>query len=152
MSDANDDAPIFLMSPPRTDWALKGKANFRSRQAAPADAQRARAEWSTLADAIVAAGGEVLVCPPNPAAALTGMIYTAEAGEFLREDGQPTFMLPKMASPHRSAEAAWIGPWIESLGITVEHPAADAPLWEAQGDAIRAASGAQIIHTFGVGP
>jgi len=152
MSEIDADVPIFLMSPPRTDWALKGKANFRSRQAAPADAGRARREWSRLADAIVAAGGEVLVCPPNPTAPLTGMIYTAEAGEFYREDGQPTFLLPKMASPHRRAEAAWIGAWIESLGIRVEPPAADAPLWEAQGDAIRAATPAAIIHTFGVGP
>lgn len=151
-SIAPTKTPIFLMSPPRADWALKGKANFRSRQAGPADAQRARQEWSALADAIVEAGGEVLVCPPNPDAPLTGMIYTAEAGELYRQDGQPIFLLPKMASPHRSAEAAWIGPWIEGLGITVDAPGPDAPLWEAQGDAIRAASADQIVHTFGVGP
>lgn len=152
MSEIDADVPIYLMSPPRTDWALTGKANFRSRQAAPADARRARQEWSRLADAIVAAGGEVLVCPPNPHAPLTGMIYTAEAGEFYREDGHPIFMLPKMASPHRRAEAAWIGPWLEGLGFRVEPPAPDAPLWEAQGDAIRAATPEAIVHTFGVGP
>lgn len=149
---AEPQTPVFLMSPPRSDWALKGKANFRSRQAAPADAQLARQEWSALADAIVAAGGEVLVCPPNPEAALTGLIYTAEAGEFFRKDGDGAFLLPKMASPHRRAEAAWIGPWVASLGIEVIAPDPHAPLWEAQGDAIRAASAAQIVHTYGIGP
>lgn len=151
-SKSGSTTPIFLMSPPRADWALKGKANFRSRQAAPADAARARDEWSILADAIVAAGGEVLVCPPNPDAPLTGMIYTAEAGEFYRHNGHPAFILPKMASPHRRAEAAWIGAWLEDLGVRVTAQRADAPLWEAQGDAIRAASASQIIHTYGVGP
>ena len=46
--------PTFLMSPPRLDWALRGKANFRSQTAGPVSAHKAREEWAQLADAIVA--------------------------------------------------------------------------------------------------
>lgn len=145
-----DMTPIFLLSPPRDDWGLRGKANFRSRQAGGVDAQRARAEWASLADAIVAAGGEVVVCPPNPAQNLTGMIYTAEAGEFYRaDDGSPAFILPNMAAEHRRREADWIGPFVESMGFNTTRIEST---WEAQGDAIRGASGDEIIHTYGVGP
>lgn len=140
--------PVYLMSPPRHDWQLKGKANFRSStaQAAP-DAQAAQREWASLADAICEAGGEVLVCPPHPTQNLTGMIYTAEAGELAR-DGQ-TFVLPQMAAPHRQLEADWIGPFMEGLGFRLARPEAT---WEAQGDALRAPCGQKIVHTYGVGP
>jgi N-dimethylarginine dimethylaminohydrolase len=144
------ETPAFLMSPPRLDWGLRGKANFRSRQASSTDARRARAEWASLADAIVAAGGEVVVCPPNPAENLTGMIYTAEAGEFYRTSAdEPAFVLPNMAAAHRRAEAPWIARFVERLGFRTTHVDAT---WEAQGDCIRAASGDRIVHTYGVGP
>ena len=65
--------PLFLMSPPRRDWALKGRANFKSRGADGVDATRARDEWARLADAIVDAGGDVVVLPPNDAS-LTGLV------------------------------------------------------------------------------
>lgn len=144
------ETPTFLLSPPRLDWGLRGKANFRSRQAASTDAERARAEWAALADAIVAAGGEVVVCPPNPDENLTGMIYTAEAGEFYRTSaGEPAFVLPNMAAAHRRAEAPWIVRFVEDLGFRTQRVEST---WEAQGDCIRAASGDQIVHTYGVGP
>lgn len=148
------DVPIFLMSPPREDWELRGRANFRSRRAGAADARLARQEWAALADAIVDAGGEVLVCPPPPDAALTGMIYTAEAGEFYRrEDGSPGFLLPNMAAAHRRGEAQWVAAQLSRWGIEARQVGAHgSPLWEAQGDAIRADSPARIIHTFGQGP
>lgn len=147
---SNDETPFFLLSPPRPDWGLRGKANFRSRQAGAADATRARAEWSALADAIVRAGGEVVVCPPNPQANLTGMIYTAEAGEFYRNQaGKPAFILPNMAAEHRRAEADWIKRFVEGLGFSTWRPLS---LWEAQGDAIRADEPDKIVHTYGVGP
>lgn len=141
--------PVFLMSPPRRDWHLAGRANFRSREAREVDAGRARLEWSTLADSIVDAGGEVLVCPPNPKRHLTGLLYTAEAGEFYRnEEGYRRFLLPNMVPKHRRLEADWMGGFVEGLGIatkTIE------PAWEAQGDAIRGVTGDQIIHTYGEG-
>jgi len=142
--------PIFLMSPPRKDWSLRGKANFRSIVAGQADALKAREEWALLADSIVEAGGEVLVCPPHPELELTGMIYTAEAGEFYRDnDQQARFILPNMATAHRRLESEHIAPFISSLAIQREKIDAT---WEAQGDAIRAGSADQIIHTYGIGP
>jgi len=142
--------PFYLMSPPRTDWTLRGRANFRSREAGGVDARRARREWSDLADAIVEAGGEVVVCPPHPARPLTGMIYTAEAGEFYRTDeGERRFLLPNMAVEHRRLEADWIGGLFEGLGIRTEAVEA---VWEAQGDAIRGAVAGEVVHTWGRGP
>lgn len=142
-------APVFLMSPPRRDWGLRGKANFRSREAAEADPARARMEWSTLADSVIDAGAEVLVCPPNPRRNLTGLIYTAEAGDAYRTDrGHPRFVLPNLTPEHRRPEANWIGGFFEGLGIPTEAVRAR---WEGQGDAIRAVSPNRIIHTWGEG-
>lgn len=143
--------PVYLMSPPRKDWALKGRANFKSRQAGAVDAAAARAEWAELATAIVAAGGEVVVLPPGDAA-LTGMIYTAEAGEYVAKgpEGAPLFLLPTMAAAHRRAEAAQIRRFVEErLGISTRVVTAT---WEAQGDAIRVGGPQKIVHTYGVGP
>lgn len=142
--------PIFLMSPPRKDWSLRGKANFRSIAAGTADATKARQEWTILADSIVQAGGEVLVCPPHEEHPLTGMIYTAEAGEFYRDEQQQArFILPNMATAHRQQESAHIAPFIASLGIQTEQIQS---IWEAQGDAIRAGGPERIVHTYGTGP
>jgi len=141
---------IYLMSPPTRAWHLKGRANFRSATAGEVDATRARAEWSALADAIIEAGGEVVVMPPKDDT-LTGLIYTAESGELFRdEQGDLRFLLPHMASPHRQAEAALIEDFAQNtLGLAthgLQH------VWEAQGDAIRAAHSDQIVHTYGEGP
>jgi len=142
--------PAYLMSPPRKDWSLEGRSNFRSREAPDVDPARARVEWCTLADAIVEAGGEVVVSPPNPKRNLTGLIYTAEAGEFYRaENGAPRFILPNMKPKHRKGEADWLGGFFEGLGIrtvTIDST------WEAQGDAIRGARPTRIVHTYGQGP
>ena len=141
--------PTYLMSPPRLDWSVEGKANFRSRQADRVDPGRARMEWCTLADAIVDAGGEVLVCPPNPKRKLTGMVYTAEAGEYYRTDeGEGRFILPNMKPKHRRREADWIGGFVEGLGIPTESVEST---WEAQGDAIRGRDADEIVFTYGEG-
>lgn len=141
---------VYLMSPPRLDWGLKGKANFRSAMNLSTDAVRARAEWASLADAIVSAGGEVLVCPPDPERNLTGMIYTAEAGEFYLDGSRSSrFILPRMAAAHRRQEASWIGRFVRGLGWETEEVSA---VWEAQGDALRSPDGELVIHTYGVGP
>ncbi|MFB6373001.1 MAG: dimethylarginine dimethylaminohydrolase family protein [Bradymonadaceae bacterium] len=142
-------AAVYLMSPPRRNWKLHGKANFRSRGAGEADPARARMEWSTLADSVVDAGADVLVCPPNPRRNLTGLIYTAEAGDFYRTDeGDPRFLLPNLTPEHRRPETSWIGGFFEGLGIPTE---AVRTRWEGQGDAIRAVSPERIIHTWGEG-
>ncbi|QED28230.1 hypothetical protein FRD01_13500 [Microvenator marinus] len=141
--------PVYLMSPPRRDWTIRGKSNKNSQRAAAPNPWRAREEWSQLADAIVAAGGEVLVIPPHPTQNLTGMPYVAEAGEYFRDrEGRQSFILPTMKSEHRREEASWIGGFMAGLGFrTLRVPM----VWEAQGDAIRATEGSKIIHTFGSG-
>lgn len=141
---------IYLMSPPRRDWSLRGRANFKSRGAGGVDAEQARREWAALADAIVDAGGEVVVLPPGDAS-LTGMIYTAEAGELFRSaDRSLHYLLPNMAAEHRRGEADHIAQFVQrELGAEVHEVRA---VWEAQGDAIRATHGDAIVHTYGVGP
>ena len=127
--------PVFLMSPPRHDWRLRGKSNTRSSRAEPVNSLKAREEWGALADAIVEAGGDVAVLPPDSRQNLTGMIYTAEAGEYYHsQDGAARWLLPNMAVEHRRAEAAWIGGFMEGLGIKTSEVQVT---WEAQGDAIR---------------
>lgn len=144
------DTPLFLMSPPRPDWALRGRANFRSREADETDASVAREEWCTLADAIVEAGGDVLVLPPPPDPELTGMIYTAEAGEvYLNKAGKPVWLLPNMAAEHRKGEKVYIKAFFEELDIRTEDLGTT---WEAQGDAIRGKTWSKVVHTYGVGP
>lgn len=145
----SSNTPIYLMSPPRRDWALRGRANFKSRAAGGADAQRARREWTQLADAIVDVGGEAVVMPPGDAE-LTGMIYTAEAGEFFRtDDGKRAFVLPNMAAEHRRGEAEHIAAFVQQhLGARPQRISAS---WEAQGDAIRCGGPDAIVHTYGVG-
>ena len=91
---------VFLMSPPRPDWRVHGRANVFSQGAVagagsqvPAPARPETApdapaiprgaalrEWLALADAIVAAGGTIAVLPHTDDDTLTGMPYTAEAG------------------------------------------------------------------------
>lgn len=142
------EKPIFVMSPPRHDWQLKGRANSRSNQARVVNPHAARREWAELADAIVAAGGDVVVLPPDPVRNLTGMIYTAEAGEYYRsDDGSHRYLLSKMAVEHRKAEASWIGGFMQGLGFKTRQLAVT---WEAQGDAIRDRQGG-VVHTFGSG-
>ena len=147
------DEPLYLMSPPRGDWTLKGRANFRSHAAmSPADAERALREWRALADAIVSAGGEIVVMPPHQEEALTGLIYTAEAGALDSSALRPTWMLPRMKPAHRASEVAWVAEWIErELGWYVSWPEGDAlAYWEAQGDAIHLNAHVAVL-TYGQG-
>ncbi|MEJ7730725.1 MAG: hypothetical protein WKG00_16095 [Polyangiaceae bacterium] len=124
---------IFLMSPPGPGWALRGRANFRSREAPPVDAAKARGEWLRLAEEIEARGGTVVALPP-PAGELTGMPYAAECGHVVvpAAGGAPRFILPRMASPHRQGEGAHWQSLARALGFDVVAPGAG--VWEAQGD------------------
>ncbi len=141
--------PVYLMSPPRRDWRLRGRANFKSRGAGDVDASRARQEWAALATAIVDAGGEVVVLRPGDET-LTGLIYTAEAGEYFRDaQGRPHFLLSSMAVEHRRGETDHIAAFIENDLQMETHRVSTT--WEGQGDAIRTAHGDAIVHTYGVG-
>ncbi|RKH06446.1 amidinotransferase [Corallococcus sp. CA047B] len=123
---------LFLMSPPGRGWALRGRANFRSREAAPADARGARREWLTLARHIEARGGTV-VALPSPSDVLTGMPYSAECGQVVAREGQaPLFLLPRMMSAHRFAESEHWAPLARRMGMEVVEPGPG--VWEAHGD------------------
>ena len=123
---------LYFMSPPGPSWGLRGRANFRSREAAPADAAGARREWLALARAIEARGGTV-VALPSPDAALTGLPYAAECGHALARQGRPPlFLLPRMKAAHRQAEREHWGPLAARMGFEVVDPGAG--IWEAQGD------------------
>ncbi len=142
--------PTYLMSYPRPDWGLRGKQNFLSATSGePPSPRGAMADWLTVARAVTAAGGRVVVMPPHADKNLTGLPYTAEAGEFFRDrTGAPGFLVSKMAAAHRVQEPAHTARFAASLGWNVRHPSA---VWEAQGDAIRV-SPFSVAHTYGVGP
>jgi N-dimethylarginine dimethylaminohydrolase len=125
---------FYFMSPPSRGWALRGRANFRSREAPQVDAARARMEWLALAEAIEARGGTVIALEP-PSDELTGMPYAAECGHVVasaNNAGPPTFLLPRMAAPHRRAEREHWDKLAIAMGMRVVDPGRGT--WEAQGD------------------
>jgi len=115
------------MSPPSPNWALRGRANFRSAQAPPVDAKIALREWISLADEIAARGGTVVCLMPKDDA-LTGLPYAAECGQIVSSD---RFLLPNMLAPHRQLEREQ---W-RALAIALRWKPIDVEgVWEAQGD------------------
>jgi N-dimethylarginine dimethylaminohydrolase len=116
------------MSPPGPSWRIRGGTNFRSQARAATNPRKAAHEWLALADAITAAGAQVLVMPPaSTIPPLTGMIYTANSGALL--GGR--FLVAKMWAPHRVAEADPVEALARKLGVTVsraEHT------WEGQAE------------------
>lgn len=141
-------SPLYLMSPPRPDWTLRGRANFLSSTSAAPAPRQAITDWLAVADAIEAAGGAVVVLPPSPDENLTGMPYTAEAGMLGRDDDGPVFVLPNVKPPHRRGEAAVVAAFAARLGLRTTTPA---HLWEGQGDALRVDDD-RVVHTAGEGP
>ncbi|MEZ4312543.1 MAG: hypothetical protein R3F14_31325 [Polyangiaceae bacterium] len=122
---------LYFMSPPGQGWALRGRANFRSREAAPVDARAARKEWLTFASAIEERGGTVVALYP-PADDLTGMPYAAECGHVVMASGRPLFLLPNMAAPHRRGERVHWEALAAKMGLTPTDIGGGT--WEAQGD------------------
>ena len=123
---------LFLMSPPGRAWALRGRNNFRSREAPQVDARQARQEWLALARELEARGGTV-VALPSPSELLTGMPYAAECGQVVpREGAPPLFLLPRMLSAHRQTEREHWAPLARRMGLEVVDPGVG--IWEAHGD------------------
>jgi N-dimethylarginine dimethylaminohydrolase len=137
---------LYLMSPPHPAWKLRGRTNFRSKEAVEVDPRRARIEWLALAEAIEELGGKVAVLPPDPE--LTGMPFAAEAGHPLppKTPGEKwRFLLPRMRSDHRKGERDRWKPFVERLGFeTIE---LGRGIWEGQGDV--ATYGAVTFLFFG---
>jgi N-dimethylarginine dimethylaminohydrolase len=138
-------ARVFLMSPPAPGWRILGAANYKSAARAQVNPRKALEEWLRLADAIVAAGGEVAVLPPPAAPALlTGLMYTANAGWLVAPD---RFRVAHLSVAHRQAEQPYLLAAIPALlGIQVERSRA---VWEGQADMGTIGADALIL-TYGV--
>ncbi len=152
----SSNAPVFLVSPPRLDWAIRGRANVFAAQggldaAAAGDlAALARADWRAVCEAVADAGGVCAVVENDVDSNLTGLPYCAEAGVVgeVDADGVRTFVLPQLTPPHRQAEPAVIGPAVSALGLRPVSLPAETP-FEGQGDVIRI--GGRQVLTAGVG-
>lgn len=140
---------LFLMSYPRRDWQIRGATNFKSQgAAASASAKEAMRDWLSITEAIHEAGGHILVLDPPEAKALTGLPYTAEAGQLGRDErGEPLFWLPSMTHPHRQDEALLIEGFMRAIGLPTRRVSG---VWEAQGDMIRI-DDKRAIHSYGSG-
>lgn len=143
---SNSDPPLFLLSRPRDDWALRGRANVFAEHAASPDAKAAQRDWDTVAAAIVEAGGRVVVID-NADPLLTGLPYTAEAGFLGRDAEGPLFVLPRLTPPHRQGEVDVVAAAVTALGLRTRRTTAP---FEGQGDIIRLGHHG-FVCTFGVG-
>ncbi|MCG3174168.1 MAG: hypothetical protein GMKNLPBB_02392 [Myxococcota bacterium] len=138
------DTPVFLMSYPPRGWRITGGKNFRSagrKSPSPAGALR---EWMALAGSIQALGGEIIVMAPPEGQTLTGMMYTANAGEFSMFRDQPLFLISNMSVAHRKAEADVIEAFWKRAGVPVWRIES---IWEGQADICRLPHG--LVYTYG---
>jgi len=146
------NAPVFLVSPPRLDWTIRGRANVFAKAATTIpSAEAARADWIAVCDAVEGAGGVCAVVDNDDDATLTGLPYCAEAGVCGRDpdSGDAVFVLPNLTPPHRQGEPVVVGPAVARLGLRTVHIPADVP-FEGQGDVIRL--GDRFVCTGGIGP
>jgi N-dimethylarginine dimethylaminohydrolase len=142
--------PLFLMSPPRRDWGLRGRANPFSVRAGATNADlgaQAIRDWLAVADAIVRAGGDVAVVPAPEDASLTGLPYVAEAGHMGVDERGAVFLVARLTPPHRRGEAAHLERTFASWGWRTR-PIGVA--WEGQGDVLRI-DAQRTLLTSGVG-
>ncbi len=138
----------YLMSYPGPTWHIRGGENFRSQSREPTNPRRALKEWLSLCDAIVRASGHILVMPPPTVdPPLTGLIYTANAGQLFKPGEQSTFLLSKMAVAHRQAEREYVRAFAAEAGLHTQP--ADHP-WEGQADLQTVGNTNRFIATWGV--
>jgi N-dimethylarginine dimethylaminohydrolase len=133
------------MSPPSPAWHIVGGANYRSVARPPVNPRRAIQEWLALADAIDAAGAEIVVLsPPPPPRLLSGLMYTANAGWLAAAD---RFRVANLSVAHRKGEQPYLLEALpELLGVSAESGAA---VWEGQADMCTLSPGA-ILLSYGV--
>ncbi len=137
-------ARVFLMSPPPAGWRIVGGANYKSEARPRVNPRRAMEEWLALADAIVARGGEVAVVPPAAEGpALTGLIYTANAGWLVAPN---RFRVTRLSVAHRAAERPYLVAQLRHFGWQIEERAS---VWEGQADMCSLAADA-VLLTWGV--
>jgi N-dimethylarginine dimethylaminohydrolase len=138
----------YLMSYPGPDWRIRGGENFRSESRAATNPRAALREWLRLCDAISAAGGRILVMPPATVDGepLTGMIYTANAGQLFHLGDRWLFLVSKMKVAHRQREHERIAAFLGEAGLEVR---AAEHVWEGQAD-VQQVTGNRFIATWGV--
>jgi N-dimethylarginine dimethylaminohydrolase len=132
----------FVMSYPASDWRVvssDGAAANPRAQRGPANPRAALTEWIALADAIVYAGGRIVVCEPAPGAGSpTGLPYTADWGVLIRRNDQPLFLLPKAQAEHRAAERHLVRAFFDAAGVPVQ----DVPCaFSGRGDLVQVGPG-----------
>lgn len=132
----------FLLSYPSKSWRIIGAKNPHSEERPQTSAKQAKIEWVRVADALVGAGAEVVVLPPPEIEPpMTGLLYTANAGQLFDR-----FRLSQMTAAHRREESAVLSQFLEGLGIETER--AEHP-WEGQAEIITDGSGRYLL-TWGV--
>jgi N-dimethylarginine dimethylaminohydrolase len=106
----------FVMSYPAAGWSASA-----GRSAASADAKPRAAleEWIALADAIVLAGGHILVCDPPGDAGAPSLPFAADWGAMVRRNDQPLFLVPR-PTQQRAAETDAVRAFFGAAGVTVQ--------------------------------
>lgn len=123
------------MSPPPTNWQIKGGKNRWSQEKKAVDSEAAYAEWQTLWGAITRAGGIVQVLHPQKYTdeLLTGLPYAANWGQYFREKN--LFLLSRMSVPHRQMESEVVRKFLRSLNLGWIIDQSES-VWEGQADLI----------------
>ncbi len=137
----------FVMSFPGPDWHVAAGANRRSAAAVAAgmttNPRAALREWIALADAILYAGGRIVVAEPAPG--LSGAVYTSDWGTLIRRADQPVFLLARNAAPHRAGEAELANKLFTDAGVTTQVMPSS---WGGRGDLLQVGP-ARYLHIAG---
>ena len=128
----------FVMSYPAADWHVTAGQNRRSALAkatasSPRDALR---EWMSVADAILRAGGRIIVLDP-PKDAGPGLVYAADWGALVRRNDKALFIAATGVG-HRATDDAPVA----ALFAEAEVEVAPVPMaWGGRGDLLQAGPG-----------
>jgi len=138
----------YLMSYPGPNWQIRGGVNFRSQERAATNPRRALKEWLSLCDAITRAGGHILVMPPPTVdPPLTGLVYTANAGQLFKAGDRSVFLLSSMAVAHRQHERDFVRAFAVEAGLSAQNAT---QTWEGQADLQTIGGSNRFIATWGV--
>jgi N-dimethylarginine dimethylaminohydrolase len=104
----------FVMSYPGAEWSA---AAGRAPRAGVARPRAALQEWIALADAILHAGGRIIVCDPQSGA--PSLPYTADWGALVRRNDRALFLLPN-APERRKSETEIVRAFFTNAGVDVQ--------------------------------
>ncbi len=110
-----DGKPVILMCPPdyfSLDYAINPWMDPKN----AVDRDKARHQWDHLAEAILAAGAEVVTLPPVPG--LPDLVFTANAAFIHNQDA----LIAHYKPVERQAEEPFAQRWFESRGFKTHLP------------------------------